>query len=107
MEQERCLFCGAAADLTHDCPAATAPYFDGETYEPEHDEARLTGQLLRVYTLMRDGQWRGLSEISCEADCSEASASARLRDLRKARFGGLTVERQRLDGGLFRYRLTR
>jgi len=38
----------------------------------------------------------------------EASVSARLRDLRKAKFGGYRVERQRVrEGrGLYHYRLT-
>jgi len=36
---------------------------------------------------------------------SEASVSARLRDLRKAKFGAHTIERQRVSAGLFRYRM--
>jgi hypothetical protein len=81
--------------------------FDGATYEPERDQIRLNGQMLRVFDVMRDGQWRTLSEIRllCPHD-SEAGISARLRDLRKAKFGGWTVERRaRHERGLFEYRL--
>ena len=80
-------------------------YFDGETYEPDKDKARLTGQLLRVFDLMGDGHWHTLRWLSDHAMGSEASVSARLRDLRKDRFGGFNVERHRLDGGLWEYRL--
>lgn len=80
-------------------------HFDGETYEPEHDQARLSTQLLRVQRLMADRQWRTLSTIAHLVSGTEASVSARLRDLRKTRFGGWTVERRRVDGGLFEYRM--
>jgi len=80
-------------------------YFDGETYEPGIDQKRLTGQLLRVYALMSDGKWRTLSQISKEAQGSEASVSARLRDLRKERFGKHRIDRRRVTGGLYEYKL--
>lgn len=48
----------------------------------------LPSQFVRVFQLMSDGAWRTLAEIGQETDASEASASARLRDCRKARFGG-------------------
>lgn len=79
--------------------------FGGETFVPRLDEARLTGQLRRVRDLMSDGLWRSLSEIAEKAECSEASASARLRDLRKPKFGFFTVDRKRIGPGLFSYRL--
>lgn len=80
--------------------------FDGETVEAQ-DQARLAGQLGRVWALMQDGQWRTLGEIASACDCSEAAASARLRDLRKSRFGGYQVDRRRVAGGLFEYRVQR
>lgn len=80
--------------------------FDGETYEPEHDRERLGTQLEKVRDLMRDGQWRTLAAIALAVGSSEASASARLRDLRKPRFGSLRVERRRVVGGLFVYRVS-
>lgn len=60
-----------------------------------------------VRILMWDGQWRTLREISASIDASEASCSARLRDLRKKKFGGHTIERRRKAGciGIYEYRL--
>jgi hypothetical protein len=81
------------------------PHFDGETYEPHLDHERLTTQLARVRWLVSNGQWWTLARLAQLAGGSEASVSARLRDLRKPKFGGLTVERERIDGGLFQYRV--
>ena len=79
--------------------------FDGATYNSALDQERLGRQLDRVQALMADGQWRTLREIADAVGGSEASVSARLRDLRKARFGAHEVERLRVAGGLYRYRL--
>ena len=80
--------------------------FDGATFDPVKDSARISTQMLKVASLMADGQWRTLREIGEAVDAPEASVSARLRDLRKKRFGGFTVGRQRRgDGGLFEYRV--
>lgn len=81
------------------------PLFDGDTFDPEKDQARLTGLLDRVFWLMLDGRWRTLSDIHAKVGGSEASISARLRDLRKQKFGAFLVERRRLSGGLWEYRL--
>jgi hypothetical protein len=78
--------------------------FDGPDVTPT-DEVRLRGQLAKVYDLMKDGQWRTLSRIAAITGASEAAASARLRDLRKPRFGSYTVNRRRVDGGLFEYQV--
>lgn len=83
--------------------------FDGDTFDPEHDGPRLTGLLLRVATHMADGKWRTLPEIHAAIGGTEASVSARLRDLRKDRFGGHSVERRRVGDpkdGLWQYRVT-
>ena len=79
--------------------------FDGYTYEPSLDHARLKGQLARVAALMSDGQFHTLHEIARGAGGTEASVSARLRDFRKPKYGARLVERERISGGLFRYRL--
>jgi hypothetical protein len=79
--------------------------FDGSTYEPDRDHARLKGQLGRVYILMLDGRWRTLGEIAAAVAGSEAAVSARLRDLRKAKYGSHLIERRHHHRGLHSYRL--
>ena len=79
--------------------------FDGGTYEPDRDHPRLSRQHLLVWNLMADGAWRTLREISDATGCPEASVSARLRDMRKWRFGGHTVNREYASDGLHRYQL--
>ena len=86
----------------------TAPKFDGETFVAERDGDRLRCQLVDVRTLMADGKWRTLSEIACGCgypDSSIPGISARLRDLRKLKFGAHTVERRYLHNGLWEYRM--
>jgi len=82
----------------------TAPHFDGETYD-KSDQDRLRSQLERVRKLMSDGKWHTLGSISIELGYPEASVSARLRDLRKPKFGGHTVERKHMGRGLWLYRM--
>ena len=79
--------------------------FDGRTFEPERDTERLAAQLTRVRVVMADGCWRTLEEIAAQTGDPPASVSARLRDLRKAKFGGYRVEREYVERGLFRYRV--
>lgn len=80
-------------------------YFDGATYQPRLDEVRLTGQWLRTWTCIMHGDWWTLEALAKAVGASEASVSARLRDFRKPRFGGHTIERMRCGNGLFMYRL--
>jgi hypothetical protein len=80
--------------------------FNGSDYVAERDDGRLTGQILRVWSCMRDGAWRGLGEIARATGDPEASVSAQLRHLRKERWGGHTVEkRHNAAGSYFEYRL--
>lgn len=90
------------------------PEFDGATYEAEKDHARLSGQLQAVFDLMRDGEWRTLDEIGIGVFAwsgvmaTTQGLSARVRDLRKAKFGGHTVNRRRVvsrPAGLYEYQL--
>lgn len=83
-----------------------APRFDGPDLTPD-DEIRLNRQQLEVLHAMRDGQWRTLGQIAGMTHAPEASVSARLRDLRKPRFGGWCVERRRVSDahGLYQYRV--
>lgn len=81
--------------------------FGGTTYCRAIDGGRLIRQLWKVKRLMLDGRWRTLPEISEAVGAPPASVSARLRDLRKEKFGGYVVERRRRypDSGLFEYRV--
>lgn len=78
---------------------------DGETFDPRKDRVRLNRQAAAVYSFMIDGKWRTLHEISLVIDAPEASVSARLRDLRKDKFGGYVVERRRRSVGTHEYRV--
>lgn len=78
-------------------------FFDGPAYVPERDDARLTGQILRVWEVMRDGQRRTLRQIAELTHDPEASISAQLRHLRKAKFGSHAVGRNYLGDGLYEY----
>jgi hypothetical protein len=79
--------------------------FDGMTYNPQRDQARLSSQCERVYNFMRDGIWRSLQTIAEATGDPESSVSARLRDLRKDRFGAHTVNRMHMGNGLYFYQL--
>lgn len=87
--------------------------FDGETFEQDKDGARLTGQLRIVLALLSDRQWWTLRRLVAEAKslygvvCSEGGVSARIRDLRKVRFGAHEVERRRAasSDGTHEYRM--
>jgi hypothetical protein len=77
--------------------------FDGVTYEQERDHERLSAMLWRVQAVMADGHWHTLGELSARTGGSEAAVSARLRDLRKPKFGGHTVKRRYVRRGLWEY----
>jgi hypothetical protein len=81
--------------------------FDGATFSPKLDGARLSSQLWHVRQIMSDGQWRILSTIAEAVNGTEAAVSARLRDLRKPKFGGHHVEKRRHPAlaGIWLYRL--
>ena len=79
--------------------------FDGATFSPLLDGARLTSQLERVRKVMLDGNWYTLHELVLICGGDTASISARVRDLRKPKFGGLDVVRVRADKGLWLYRV--
>lgn len=79
--------------------------FDGATIVPDRDTGRLAAQLDRVRAAMAGGQWVTLASLAQATGDPEASCSARLRDLRKPKFGGHTIERQYVSRGLFRYRM--
>jgi hypothetical protein len=87
---------------------STAPHFNGPEYSPRHDQARLMDQHQRIRALMLDGVWRTIQEIARLTGDPQASVSAQLRHLRKERFGGFVVDRQKRGDrahGLFEYRV--
>ena len=75
----------------------TRPAFDGETFEPLYDHERLFSLLERVHLFMirNLGRYFTLAEIRRNVGGSEASISARLRDLRKEDVGAYTLARRR------------
>ena len=79
--------------------------FDGKTFDKTIDGPRLRTQLQRVHDLMEDGQWRTLTEIGGVVTGTETAISARLRDIRKGKLPGWTMESERVKGGMWRYRV--
>jgi hypothetical protein len=79
--------------------------FDGYTYVPPRDFERLNLQVSKVFNLMADGKWRTLAGIAETLNAPPASVSARLRDLRKEKWGSYVVERRYLQDGLYEYRV--
>ena len=82
--------------------------FNGPVYEQEHDKKRLTGQIKRVFDVMKSGRWFTLDEIHQRTGDPHASISAQLRHLRKPRFGGFEIDKQargERHRGLWEYRL--
>lgn len=80
--------------------------FDGTTFDANRDGKRLRKQWERVRDAMADGQWHTLQTIGAAAKIrSDASVSARIRDLRKTRFGGYVIDKEWVAGGLWVYRL--
>ena len=81
-------------------------FFDGQTYDTKQDKRRLENQLFRVYFLMKSGKWWTLSGLQRFVGGSEAGISARIRVLRKKRFGAFTIDRRRKTAGVWEYRLS-
>ena len=67
--------------------------------------ARLTVQYKRIFDLMKDEQWRSLSDIEEATGDPQASISAQLRNFRKDKFGAHTVEKHHVKNGFYLYRL--
>ena len=83
--------------------------FDGITINDDRDNGRLQAQLTEVRLLVTNmGRiWWTLGEIARATGYPEASISARLRDLRKPKFGSYNVERKYVERGIWAYRVTR
>jgi hypothetical protein len=91
--------------------------FDGHADdEGSIKDARLSSQLVRTFEVMNTyrtggegdhafGYWYTLQELAVKVNASEASVSARIRDLRKDRFGGWTINKVQWKTGLYVYGL--
>jgi hypothetical protein len=79
--------------------------FNGSDYNHERDSSRLSTQYWDLYNLMRDGKRRTLQGISDLTEHPPASVSAQLRHMRKARFGGHTVNKMHVGNGIYEYEL--
>jgi len=78
---------------------------DGSTYNHDEDYDRLNRQMKDVFRAVADGAWHTPPELEDKTGHSWASISARLRDLRKDKYGGYIVEREYLAKGLWMYRI--
>src|SRR6187431_3341804 len=79
--------------------------FDGADIVPERDSPRLTTQLETIRQKMMNGQWWTVAELEYETGHPATSISAQIRNLRKPRMGGWTVERRHVGDGLYEFRL--
>ena len=79
--------------------------FDGADYVKERDYQRLAKNHYRLKELMKDCVYRTLKEISYFTEIPEASVSAGLRDFRKEKFGGHTLNKRYEGNGLYSYQL--
>jgi hypothetical protein len=61
----------------------------------------------RCLELMQDGEWHSLTEFLtvCKLKYGTASLTARIRDLRKTKFGAHNIESRNRKAQLFEYRL--
>lgn len=80
---------------------------DGDTIDPEVDFDRLNDQMKLVWSVVRTGRWYSLNELAELTGCPTPSVSARLRDLRKEKFGSQEVQSKRVEGGFWVYRVVR
>lgn len=77
--------------------------FGGQSFDAERDGVRLAKHLQRVLDLMKDGEKHTLAEIAEHAGCSQPSASARLRDLKKPWAGSHRIEKEFVANGVWAY----
>lgn len=97
----------AAAEVP-DAPVVTHGPAGGATYEERRDLARLSGQRLRVYEVIKDGGWWTAAEVADRTGDAATPVGARIRDFRKAEFGRHTVIRRVRPGttNVHEYRFT-
>lgn len=94
-------------------PTDMGPLFDGQTARDAQTQQRLRGQLPCVRHLLSDHQWWTLPQLVAALDqrhgitAKEQGVSARIRDLRKGKFGAHTIERRERahEPGVWEYRM--
>jgi hypothetical protein len=104
----RCRYCTDGTCAACRAAIVATPHQEGATYDPTRDHARLSVQHAAVWRLVRDGSWWTLEDLTRAAGYPPGSIpaiSARLRDFHKPRYGGHTIEKEHVGGGLWRYRL--
>ena len=80
--------------------------FDGETYDKNRDQVRLSRQIDKVQQFLEGNDYVTLDEISAATGIKNISSiSARIRDLRKDRHGNRVVDRKYISDGLYIYKL--
>lgn len=79
--------------------------FQGKSYVADRDEDRLKRQLDQVYNFMKDSKWHTPEEITGAIDGTWASASSRIRDLRKSQHGGHVILRRYDGDGIWLYQM--
>lgn len=80
----------------------------GDSYVAEVDHDRIVTQMIRIRDFMLEqNKFLSLAEIEAALDYPQASISAQLRHLRKAKFGNYTViKRRRTEtGGTWEYKV--
>lgn len=80
-------------------------HFAGDDYVDTRDRGRLGKQLQRVYDVMKDGQWHPIHDVAERTGGPVQSIARQIRWLRSERFGGHTINRRHVGGGLYEYRL--
>jgi len=76
----------------------------GPAYNESIDGPRIARQMDIIRDYMLDSGWRTLAEIEEATRYPQASISAQIRHLRKPRFGGHIVNKQRRgNSGLWEY----
>ena len=83
--------------------ADKASAFLGATYSVSEDFIRLAIGVVAAYLLLRDGLWHTATELRNRI--GQQDFMRRVRDLRSRRWGPLIIERRRVKGGEWEYRM--
>lgn len=74
----------------------------GKTFVEKRDRKRISNQCRKVWGVVSDGRWHTLEQIKSLTGASEASISARIRDLKNKH--KCAYEKVYVAKGLWRYR---